>query len=92
MSELQRLRATVFGRVQGVSFRYNTMMRANEIGVTGWVRNLSNGTVEVVAEGTQEQMGDLIIFLNTGPTGARVSRVETEWLKASGEFEGFSIR
>ncbi len=87
----QRLHAQVSGHVQGVNFRYYTYVTAREIGVTGWVRNRGNGTVEVVAEGTRRQLEKLLQFLNTGPASAIVSQVQTDWLPATGEFADFQI-
>jgi acylphosphatase len=88
----QQLHAVVHGRVQGVSFRYNTVLRANELGITGWVRNLPERTVEVTAEGPREQLDMLIEYLKVGPTGARVTGVDIEWLDASGQYSEFSVR
>lgn len=76
---------------RGVNFRYYTRVTAQEIGVKGWVRNRSDGTVEVIAEGTRQQLEKLLQFLNTGPVSARVSQVQTDWLPASGEFADFQI-
>lgn len=87
----QRLHAKVFGRVQGVNFRFYTRLTAAQIGVTGWVRNRVDGSVEVVAEGTPRQLETLIQFLNTGPQSASVSRVEIDWLAATDEFADFQI-
>jgi acylphosphatase len=89
--ENQSLHAIVHGRVQGVSFRYYATAHANELGLTGWVRNLPDGTVEVMAEGSRERLDQLLQFLQTGPTGARVSTVETSWQTASGHYNDFSI-
>jgi acylphosphatase len=90
--EQQALHAVVHGRVQGVSFRYYTTQRAGELGVIGWVRNLPDGTVEVLAEGTQTQLDQFLMFLHRGPVGARVSSVNMEWQSASGKFDDFTIR
>jgi acylphosphatase len=87
----QRLHAQVFGNVQGVNFRFYTRITAREIGVSGWVRNRSDGTVEVIAEGTHQQLEKLLQFLNTGPGSASVSQVQTDWLPATGEFADFQI-
>lgn len=92
MGELKRLHAIVYGRVQGVSFRYNTTRRAVELGITGWVRNLPDRTVEVTAEGDDEAMEKLVAYLKVGPTGAHVTTTDIKWLKASGEFTDFTIR
>ena len=87
----QRLHAQVLGQVQGVNFRYYTRVTANEIGVKGWVRNRSNGTVEVIAEGTRTQLERLLQFLSRGPASAIVTDVQTDWLSATGEFADFQI-
>ena len=87
----QRLHAQVMGRVQGVNFRFYTRVTARELGVAGWVRNRSDGTVEVIAEGTRQQLEKLLLFLNTGPVSAIVSHVQTDWLPATGEFADFQI-
>ncbi|MBI5931018.1 MAG: acylphosphatase [Chloroflexi bacterium] len=90
--EHQQLHAVVCGRVQGVSFRYYTEQRANELGLVGWVRNRGDGSVEVVAEGSPEQLRIFEEFLNHGPTSARVEGVEKEYWSATGEFTRFRIK
>ena len=87
----ERLHARVTGHVQGVNFRYYTQSTARGIGVKGWVRNRGDGTVEVIAEGTRQQLEKLLQFLNTGPVSATVSEVQTDWLPATGEFADFQI-
>ena len=87
----QRLHARVFGHVQGVNFRFYTRRTAAQIGVTGWVRNRADGSVEVVAEGSPQKLEKLMQFLNTGPESASVSRVEIDWLAATDEFADFQI-
>jgi acylphosphatase len=82
----------VQGHVQGVSFRYYTLLRARELSVIGWVRNLPDGTVEVLAEGSQSQLDQLTEYLNTGPIGARVEAVMRNWQSATGQFTDFIIR
>lgn len=90
--QMKRLHATVYGRVQGVGFRYFTLWQASDIGVTGYVRNLPNGAVEVVAEGTQMQLENLLKKLQQGPPAARVERVTARWEDARGEFDRFGVR
>jgi acylphosphatase len=89
---LQRLHSKIYGRVQGVSFRYYTVLRAKELNVQGWVQNRDDGSVEVMAEGTREQLEDLLEYLHIGPVGAHVSRVEVEWGEASNQFGDFNVR
>ncbi len=87
----QQLHAVVHGRVQGVSFRFYTVEAAQRYHVTGWVRNLSDGTVEVTAEGTRQQLDQLLSFLRQGPPGARVTQVDVEWHPATGQFKDFRV-
>ena len=93
MADLASLRAIVYGRVQGVYFRAFTSRHATELGLTGYVRNLSDWkAVEVQAEGERNKLERLIHYLKVGPPGARVERVETKWSEYTGSYSGFSIR
>lgn len=87
-----RLHAIVHGRVQGVNFRYYTSQAANSLGLTGWVANRWNGTVEVVAEGPRDKLDQLLAFLHRGPPSAWVERVDTNWQVPTGEFKDFKVR
>ena len=87
-----RLRARVYGLVQGVYFRDTTRQTARALHVTGWVHNLPDDSVEVMAEGPRPALDSLLAFLHTGPAHARVERVAAEWEAATGEFTGFVIR
>lgn len=87
-----RLRAIVKGIVQGVNFRYYAQRRADELGVTGWARNLRDGSVEAVAEGPRPALDALAEFLRVGPPAARVTDVELTWSDATGEFTRFDVR
>ena len=87
-----RLHARVYGRVQGVNFRYYTTGEANSRGIVGWVANRFDGSVEVVAEGQKQALQGLLQFLHRGPRSARVDRVQVEWLDATGEFNRFRVR
>jgi len=86
-----RLRAIVEGRVQGVYFRETTRRRADEIGVTGWVRNLPDGRVEAVFEGPPEAVASAVSWIRTGPERAIVADVETFTERPEG-LRGFMIR
>jgi len=87
-----RLQAIVHGRVQGVSFRYYTQRRARELALTGYVRNLWDGTVKVVAEGQKPALEELLAFLRVGPRGAFVTQVDTQWPVPTNEFDRFEVR
>ena len=90
-AEQARLHARVRGRVQGVSFRYYTQEEALRLGLSGWVRNLHDGAVEVTAEGPRAALEQLLAFLQRGPTAARVTKVQTEWSPAGGDLGAFDI-
>lgn len=90
--EAARLEAFVRGRVQGVGFRDFVERRALSLGLSGYVRNLSDGrTVEVVAEGPRERLESLVGHLRRGPGGAYVHEVEQRWSRATGQFDGFRV-
>lgn len=84
------LHCFVTGRVQGVYFRASTQKQANLHGLTGWVRNLPDGQVEVMAFGNGHQLDELKQWLKSGPSLARVSNVESKEVEFQ-EIEGFSI-
>jgi acylphosphatase len=87
------LSATVYGRVQGVCFRYFVRTVARDLGLKGYVRNLASGdAVEVKAEGQKSQLDKLLEQLKLGPTGAWVKRVEIDWSDCPGRFDSFTIR
>jgi acylphosphatase len=87
-----RIHATVRGRVQGVSFRYFVVEQAEKLALNGWVRNKWDGSVEVTAEGTRQNLESLLQALREGPPMARVTDVDFEWREFTGEFNGFQVR
>lgn len=87
----QRLHLHIHGRVQGVSYRANAATQARQLGLTGWVRNCADGHVELLAEGEQVVLRELLAWCHRGPRLARVERVDTLWLVATGEFAAFAI-
>ena len=86
-----RLSATIQGRVQGVAFRHYTFRRAQELGVTGWVRNLPDGSVEGLFEGEYSAVAALVEWCRIGPPAAQVERLDVREDTFSGEFDSFSI-
>ena len=88
---MKAVRAIVMGRVQGVFFRASTAERARELGVSGWVRNLSDGNVEAHLEGADDAVGPMLDFLRSGPPSARVDEVETRTIEPGGH-EDFTVR
>jgi len=81
----------ITGRVQGVCFRMYTQQQAESNGLTGWVRNLADGRVEVMAFGNQQQLDKLNHWLKSGPSMAQVTKLECETIDFQ-DFEGFSSR
>ncbi len=92
MPEMVRAHIFVRGFVQGVGFRWSMQRVARELGVTGWVRNLSDGRVEAVVEGPRDRVERLIAWARRGPRGAWVEGVDVQWEEYRGEFSDFTIR
>jgi acylphosphatase len=86
-----RARAVIRGRVQGVFFRAETRDRARSLGLSGWVRNVPDGTVEAVFEGDRERIESILGWCRQGPAMAHVDEVQVEWLEPTNE-EGFAAR
>ena len=85
--------AWVYGRVQGVGFRYTTQHEAQRLGLTGYANNRDAGRVEVVACGESDRVEQLMKWLKAGgPSSARVDRVLSEPHRPGDELKGFSIR
>jgi len=87
-----RCHAYVAGVVQGVGFRYFVMDAAVDVGAVGWVRNLRDGRVELVAEGSRSGLETLLTQVRRGPHGGRVDRVDEVWEEATGEFHSFGLQ
>jgi acylphosphatase len=84
-------RALVSGTVQGVGFRYSACREARELGIAGWVRNLPDGDVEILAEGETAALADFREWLEEGPPGAWIRSVIAEKREPTGAFSGFTI-
>ncbi len=87
-----RLHLWVSGRVQGVFFRGATADEARLLALTGWVRNLVDGRVEILAEGRRSSLKAMAAWAHDGPPSARVTQVEEEWSQARNEFRDFRVR
>lgn len=91
-AQTARMTAIVTGDVQGVGFRMYAKRRAQTLGLSGYARNLADGSVEVVVEGPRDQLSYLLVVLRRGPASARVSDAEVTWSEPTGEFSAFFIR
>jgi acylphosphatase len=89
---MERLEATVTGRVQGVGYRYFVLREADALDLVGWVANESDGSVRLVAEGPRDRLETLLERLRAGPPGAVVARVSEAWMPGVGRFASFGVR
>ena len=88
----KRFEARVSGRVQGVGFRYYAERQARRLGLTGWVRNLPDGAVELIAEGDESALQQMLDWCHEGPPSAAVGGVQVQWSPALGDLTDFSTR
>ncbi len=91
LEDEKRVKIQVFGIVQGVFFRANTRDQAKKLRVRGTVRNLHDGSVEIIAEGKEEKLNELIAFAKVGPPSAKVYNINISWEKAQGDFSSFRV-
>ena len=89
---MKRIEVTVYGLVQGVSFRDYTQREARQLGLTGWVQNEPDRTVRVVAEGSEAALQKLVEWLHIGSPYGRVDKVDVRWLEATAESDLFVVR
>lgn len=91
MESIVRAHVLVEGRVQGVGFRAFVHRNATEEGLSGWVKNLADGRVELEVQGSRERIESLLIILKKGPSLAHVDQVHVNWLNAQPESDDFRI-
>jgi acylphosphatase len=85
------VKITISGRVQGVGFRYYIWRFCKDRRITGFVRNLSNGNVEIFAEGDKKDLEELIEYANSGPSSAKVTSCHFQWLEYVNKYNNFEI-
>lgn len=88
---IKRAHILVKGLVQGVFYRSTACQVGRQLGLTGWVKNLPDGRVEIIVEGEQEKIEEFIKWCWKGPPSARVDNVDVSYFEAFGEFNDFSI-
>ena len=88
----QQARVFYSGRVQGVGFRYTAKETAQRLDVAGWVRNLNDGRVELVAEGEESSVMDFLQQLESGSLRHYIEDCEVTWSNAMGSYSNFEIR
>ena len=89
---MKQIRIIISGRVQGVFFRANTRDIARQLNLKGFVRNLSNGDVEVIAQGNEKELNELISFCRKGPPGAMVDNINIKYEEIKENLTGFEVR
>lgn len=87
----KRVRLLISGMVQGVFYRASAARTARGYQLSGFVQNLADGSVEVIAQGEQSALTAFIQWCSKGPSGARVDRVEVAWCNSGNEFNSFEI-
>jgi len=92
MPTSKRIEAIVSGKVQGVCFRSCTASKSRELGLSGYAKNLSDETVEVIAEGSEKKLLELVSWLHKGPSHARVDDVKVAWSDSIEEFRDFIVK
>ena len=90
-TELVSFHTFVYGRVQGVFFRSYVVGCARELGLTGYVQNVIDGSVEVKGEGSLQDLEKLVSLLKEGPPSARVVKVDISWSEYTGRYSGFNV-
>ncbi len=88
----RRIHLFIFGRVQGVGFRYFAKRKADSLSITGWTRNCADRTVEIIAEGKKTDLDAYLISLHSGPPSSNVANITEDWQPATDEFNEFSIK
>ncbi|HAZ09869.1 MAG: hypothetical protein A2047_01675 [Omnitrophica bacterium GWA2_41_15] len=88
---MKRAHILYSGQVQGVGFRYTAQDIAMSLGLTGWVKNLEDGRVEIVAEGKEKDLNEFLDKISKGQLGRYIKNVELSWEKSAGEFDSFEI-
>ncbi|MEA2113637.1 MAG: acylphosphatase [Patescibacteria group bacterium] len=92
METNKQVKIKVYGQVQMVMFRDATRRQARKLNLTGWVKNEIDDTVQIIAEGREERLKELVEWCYNGPVLARVDKIDVEWTEASGLFNKFEIK
>ena len=88
---MEQVRIVVFGDVHGVGFRFTAIKIARDLGLTGWTKNRSEGSVEIIAEGLKDKLDNLVTWAKKGPPLAKIEKIKIDWGSATGEFSSFEV-
>ena len=89
---MKSVSVVVFGTVQGVYYRKSTQIEAQKRGLSGWVRNRRDGTVEIQAQGVEADILSFLEWCRKGPQLARVQKMDIHWLEAQEQFSSFTVK
>lgn len=89
---MKRVHVYFSGTVQGVGFRFTTRNIAKRLGIVGWVKNLSDGRVEITAEGKEEELKEFLEQIKKSSVGRYISNEDISWSEASNEFSSFKVK
>jgi acylphosphatase len=92
MEESVQIHLRIIGRVQGVFYRVSARQEALRLGLTGWVRNCPDGSVELLAQGPRPLCEDLLRYCHESPPGARVEEIDVSWDEPTSQHAGFKVR
>ena len=88
---LKRVYIKIHGRVQGVGFRFAAIEKAQDLDIKGWIRNSEDGTVEITAEGDEENLNKFINWCRRGPFFAKVTKRDLTYSEPTNDFQGFNL-
>jgi len=88
----KQINLKIYGKVQGVFFRDSSRAEAKELNLSGWAKNKTDGTVEMVAEGEDKNLKKFIEWCKYGPDHAEVEKVDVEWLEPTSQFSDFIVK
>lgn len=88
----KKITLKIYGKVQGIFFRDSSRAMAKELNLSGWAKNETDGTVEIMAEGDDKNLKKFIEWCKYGPDHAEVEKVEIKWAESMDQFDGFIIK
>lgn len=89
---VKQIKIKIYGKVQGVFFRDSAVEKASDLNLVGEVSNLADGTVEIVAEGEEENLAKLIEWAKIGPEMAEVAKIDLNYFEPTGNFSDFQVK
>lgn len=89
---MQHLKASIYGRVQGVFYRMTAKKKAKNLGIKGWIKNMSDGSVYLEADGDEESLKEFLNWCKQGPFLAKVEKIDKEFKQETKGFKDFEIR